>query len=105
MLLRRMAIIYKSRGDLEEAEDLYWIVVEGRAATLGPKHKATKTAHKRLIQILQEAGNWESARDKVENILSDPQMAVSAYENWWYRMVKHSQRSQEPRAMSEEMEY
>ena len=105
MLLRRMAIIYKSRGDLEEAEDLYWIVVEGRAATLGPKHKATKTAHKRLIQILQEAGNWESARDKVENILSEPQMAVSAYENWWYRMVKHSQRSQEPRAMSEEMEY
>ena len=105
MLQQRMAIIYKRRGMLEAAEDLYWIVVEGRAATLGPKHKATKTARESLVKILQEAGKWEFARDKLEKILSDPQVAVSAYENWWYRMVKHGQNTQVPRAMSEEMEY
>ena len=105
MLQQRMAIIYKRRGMLEAAEDLYWIVVEGRAATLGPKHKATKTACERLARILQDAGKWESTQDKLEKILSDPQVAVSAYENWWYRMVKHGQNTQVPRAMSEEMEY
>jgi hypothetical protein len=102
MLLLRMAIIYGRLGLVEEREKLYWIVVEGRAATLGPLHESTTSAYNSLVRILQEAGKWDSAKEHVEKLLSEPHVAVSEYETWWSRMAGHGQSSR--RSFSEETE-
>lgn len=101
MLLLRMAVIYHRLGKFEQRDKLYWIVVEGRAATLGPRHSSTKSAYNSLVGILQEAGKWESAKEQVEKLLSEPHVAVSRYETWWLHQVEQARHSQEPRSMSE----
>jgi hypothetical protein len=102
MLLLRMAIICGRLRMLKEREELYRIVVEGRAATLGAHHETTKSAYKSLVQILQDAGKWDSAKEQVEKYMSEPHLAVSRYETWWCRTVEQSQNSRGRRSASEE---
>lgn len=104
MLMLRMALIYGRMGKVEETEQLYWIVVEGRAATLGPQHKSTKSAYASLVHILRNAGKWEFSKERVQRLLSEPQVAVSAYETWWHHMVEQGSGAQQQRASSEETE-
>jgi hypothetical protein len=103
MVVRKAVLCYKLRR-LGEAEHFYWIALRGRVATLGPEHKSTNKAHHSLITVLKEQGRWESMKGRVQQVVVDPQVAVTEYESWWRRVVEANRGSTIIRASSEEMD-
>ena len=104
LLLRKAVILWKLNR-MDEMEELYWIVVKGRVATLGMHHKATVAAHNSLVDVLHWNGTWEARKGDAHRLLIDPQVSVSDYENWWRRLVEgnRADRNQD-RASSDEGE-
>lgn len=104
LLLRKALIVWKLNR-LEEMEELYWIVVKGRVATLGIHHKTTIAAHNSLVDVLHWNGTWESRKDDAHRLLVDPQVSVSDYESWWRRLVEANRANRnQDRASSDEGE-
>jgi hypothetical protein len=87
LLLRKALIVWKLNR-MDEMEELYWIVVKGRVATLGIHHKTTVAAHNSLVDVLHWNGTWEARKDDAHRLLVDPQVSVSDYESWWRRVVE-----------------
>lgn len=87
-LLLRKALILRKLECLEEMEELYWIVVKGRVATLGIHHRTTIAAHNSLVDILHSNGKWEAKKDDAHALLVDPQISVTEYESWWRRSLE-----------------
>lgn len=102
-LLVRKALIVWKLNRLDEMEELYWIVVKGRVATLGIHHRTTIAAHNSLVDVLHWNGTWESRKDDAHRLLVDPQVSVSEYESWWRRVVEanRANRNQEPASSDE----
>lgn len=104
LLLRKALIVWKLNR-LDEMEELYWIVVRGRVATLGIHHHSTIAAHNSLVDVLHWNGTWESRKDDAHRLLVDPQVSVSNYESWWRRVVEANRvNNNQDRASSEEGE-
>jgi hypothetical protein len=104
LLLRKALIVWKLNR-LDEMEELYWIVVKGRVATLGIHHNSTIAAHNSLVDVLHWNGTWESRKDDAHRLLVDPQVSVSDYESWWRRVVEANRvNNNQDRASSEEVE-
>jgi hypothetical protein len=87
LLLRKALILWKLNR-MDEMEELYWIVVKGRVATLGIHHKSTIAAHNSLVDVLHWNNNWQARKDDAHRLLVDPQIGVSDYESWWRRVVE-----------------
>ena len=112
LLVRKALICWKLRDEDEmqwlywdgEQEQLYWIVFRGRVATLGRYHKLTERAHDSLVQILQENGRWDIEKGRVQQLLTDPQVATWGHECWWRCMVPRDREGDVQRAPSEETE-
>ncbi|KAJ9603729.1 hypothetical protein H2200_011915 [Cladophialophora chaetospira] len=105
-LLLRKALILRKLNRWDETEKLYWLVVKGRIATLGWKHKDTTDAHTSLVWILKErTGNWEAQKDDVHRLLVDPQVSVDEYESAWrVFMEEHAAPANEDQRSSDEDE-
>jgi tetratricopeptide (TPR) repeat protein len=86
--IRRLALIYKKLGRMEDTERLYWEVLKGRIATLGKHHVSTQKAHESLVSLLQEMGRWDAMKGDVQRLLTEePQGHVSDDESSWRRVV------------------
>jgi tetratricopeptide (TPR) repeat protein len=104
LLLRKALIVWKLKC-MKEMEELYWIVVKGRVATLGIHHRTTIAAHNSLVDVLHWNGTWEARKGDAHRLLGNPQVSVSEYESWWRRVVEGSRADQnQDRASSEEGE-
>jgi hypothetical protein len=112
LLVRKALICWKLRDENEmewfywdrEQEQLYWFVFRGRVATLGRYHKLTKKAYDSLVQILKENGRWDIEKGRVQQLLTDPQVATWGHECWWRCMVPRDREGEVQRASSEETE-
>jgi hypothetical protein len=87
-LLVRKAVILWRLNRLDESEELYWLVVRGRVATLGAHHPRTNKAHESLVDVLTVNGKWDEKKGEAHRLLAGPQVAVSEYESWWCRIVE-----------------
>lgn len=112
LLVRKALICWKLRDEDQmewsywdgEQEQLYFIVFRGRVATLGSHHKLTDKAHDSLVQILQENGRWDIEKGRVQQILTDPQVATWGHECWWRSMVPRDREGDVQWESSEETE-
>ena len=103
-IIVRKAILCRKMGWLEQTEELYWVVLRGRIATLGQEHRSTNKAHHSLVVVLKERGQWDRMKDAVHRLVVDPQVAVTEYESWWRRVVEANNSSTRLRASNEDSE-
>ena len=104
-LMIRKALIYRKLGRMGDVQKLYWVIVEGRAATLGVHHVSTQKAYDSLVTILQDNGTWESLKGKAQRLLTKPQVAVTEDESAWQVMVlKMEQATKDERVAQVEVE-